>query len=236
MSTFAEKKALKVKHAAAVKKHGAKSQAAGRIQYKLNNLTSNPKGNAVKTTNGGTVTTAKGTVRTTPNPNRTTGKRIISKGIARPEKTGGHPSATNKVIKPKVVTPTKVTPTAKVVNKKVVNKGKPHRGNNAGTENPNLGGSVVRKRNQSIKKKGPDLYKEAIALDAKKKVGNARTTGAPHAKIIKSASPATNTFPKFTFSLKEDYSKVPRITGKLPAVKNQSKRQQLEAFRRRTGK
>ena len=93
MSTFAEKKALKVKHAAAVKKHGAKSQAAGRIQYQLNNLSSNPKGNAVTTSNGKAVTTAKGTVRTKPNPNRTTGKRIISKGIARPTKTGGHPSA-----------------------------------------------------------------------------------------------------------------------------------------------
>ena len=135
MSSFAEKKALKVKHAAAVKKHGAKSQAAGRIQYKLNNLTSNSKGNAVKSSSGAAIKTGTGgTVRSKPNPNKTTGKRIISKGIAKPSKTGGHPSAKKVVAK-------------KVVAKKV-----------------------------AAKKKGPDFYKEAVALDKKKPTNRVKVT------------------------------------------------------------
>ena len=114
MSKFAEKKALNKQLAEAKKKHGAKSQAAGRIQYKLNNLSADPKGNAVRTkstTNkagqtvrGSVIKTGNGgIVRTKPNPNATTGKRIISKGIARPLKTGGHPSAGRTVVPKKKV-------------------------------------------------------------------------------------------------------------------------------------
>tara|TARA_R110000764_G_scaffold146257_1_gene234030 strand:+ start:43 stop:597 length:555 start_codon:yes stop_codon:yes gene_type:complete len=114
MSKFAEKKALNKQLAEAKKKHGAKSQAAGRIQYKLNNLSADPKGNAVRTkstTNkagqtvkGSVIKTGNGgIVRTKPNPNATKGKRIISKGIARPLKTGGHPSAGRTVVPKKKV-------------------------------------------------------------------------------------------------------------------------------------
>ena len=103
MSTFKQKKELKSKIAAA-KKAGKSVQTIGKLQYKLNNLASDPKGNAVRTkstTNkagqtvrGSAVKTGNGgTVRSKVNPNRTTGKRIISKGIPRPTKTGGHPSA-----------------------------------------------------------------------------------------------------------------------------------------------
>ena len=90
MSTFTEKRALKAQIAAA-KKAGKSAQTIGRLQYKLNNLAANPKGNAVKTKSGVVKTGTGGTVRTKPNPNKTTGKRIISKGTA---KAGtGHPSA-----------------------------------------------------------------------------------------------------------------------------------------------
>ena len=103
MSTFKQKKELKSQIDAATKA-GKSRQTIGRLQYKLNNLSSDPKGNAVRTKatknkagqtiRGSVVKTGNGgTVRTSPNPNRTTGKRIISKGIARPTKTGGHPSA-----------------------------------------------------------------------------------------------------------------------------------------------
>jgi len=103
MSTFKQKKELKSKIDAA-KKAGKSAQTVGKLQYKLNQLTADPKGNAVRTkstTNkagqtvrGSAVKTGNGgTVRSKVNPNRTTGKRIISKGIPRPTKTGGHPSA-----------------------------------------------------------------------------------------------------------------------------------------------
>ena len=46
------KASLNAQLAAAKKKHGAKSQAAGRIQYKLNQLNKDSKGTAVKTKTG----------------------------------------------------------------------------------------------------------------------------------------------------------------------------------------
>ena len=45
-------KELNSQLAAAQKKHGAKSQAAGRIQYKINQLNKDSKGTAVKTKTG----------------------------------------------------------------------------------------------------------------------------------------------------------------------------------------
>ena len=45
-------KELNVQLVAAQKKHGAKSQAAGRIQYKINQLNKDSKGTAVKTKTG----------------------------------------------------------------------------------------------------------------------------------------------------------------------------------------
>ena len=141
MSTFAEKKALKAQIASA-KKAGKSTQTIGRLQYKLNNLAADPKGNAVRTKAGVVKTSNGDLVRTKPNPNKTTGKRIISKGTA---KAGtGHPSGGTAPKKKPTVTP---TVTKKAPTKKVVNAGSPHRGNNAGTLNPNLGGSVVKKRN-----------------------------------------------------------------------------------------
>jgi hypothetical protein len=76
MSTFKQKKELKAQIAAA-KAAGKSTQTIGRLQYKLNQLTANPKGNAVRTkstTNkaGQTVrgsvvkTKSGGTVRTKP--------------------------------------------------------------------------------------------------------------------------------------------------------------------------
>jgi len=186
MSTFKQKKELNSQIAAA-KKAGKSVQTIGKLQYKLNQLTANPKGNAVrsksttnkagKTVKGSVVKTGTGgTVRSKVNPNRTTGTRIISKGIPRPTKTGGHPSARSAAT-------TSTGPTSRPVNKNRV-----------------------------------------------------RTSGAPHAKIIKSALPSDNTSPRYTFSAKEDYSKVPRIKGVLPAKKFQTKREQLESFRRRLNK
>ena len=75
MSTFKQKKALNVQLAAAQKKHGAKSQAAGRIQYKINQLNQTQRkdskgrslGTAVRTSNGSVVKSGTGgTVRTKP--------------------------------------------------------------------------------------------------------------------------------------------------------------------------
>ena len=113
MSTFKQKKELKSKIAAA-KKAGKSAQTVGKLQYKLNNLASDPKGNAVRTKTGSAVKTGNGgTVRSKVNPNRTTGTRIISKGIPRPTKTGGHPSA-----RPVVAAKTTSTgPTSRPVNK-----------------------------------------------------------------------------------------------------------------------
>ena len=75
MSTFKQKKALNVQLAAARKKHGAKSQAAGRIQYKINQLNQTQRvdskgrslGTAVRTSNNSVVKSGTGgTVRTKP--------------------------------------------------------------------------------------------------------------------------------------------------------------------------
>tara|TARA_R110002167_G_scaffold362223_1_gene581203 strand:- start:178 stop:1275 length:1098 start_codon:yes stop_codon:yes gene_type:complete len=75
MSTFKQKKALNVQLAAAQKKHGAKSQAANRIQYKINQLNQTQRkdskgrslGTAVRTSNGSVVKSGTGgTVRTKP--------------------------------------------------------------------------------------------------------------------------------------------------------------------------
>jgi len=66
MSTFKQKKELKAQIAAATKA-GKSRQTIGRLQYKLNNLTADPKGNAVKTKSGAVVKTKSGgTVRTKP--------------------------------------------------------------------------------------------------------------------------------------------------------------------------
>lgn len=123
MSTFKQKKELKSKIAAA-KKAGKSAQTVGKLQYKLNNLASDPKGNAVRTKTGSAVKTGNGgTVRSKVNPNRTTGTRIISKGIPRPTKTGGHPSA-----RPVAAAKTTSTgPTSRPVNKnRVRTSGAPH--------------------------------------------------------------------------------------------------------------
>jgi len=64
MSSFAEKRELKAQIAAA-KKAGKSTQTIGRLQYKLNNLTSNSKGSAVKTKSG-VVKSKTGVVRTKP--------------------------------------------------------------------------------------------------------------------------------------------------------------------------
>jgi len=75
MSTFKQKKALNVQLVAAQKKHGAKSQAANRIQYKINQLNQTQRkdskgrslGTAVRTSNGSVVKSGTGgTVRTKP--------------------------------------------------------------------------------------------------------------------------------------------------------------------------
>ena len=153
MSSFAEKRELKSQIAAA-KKAGKSTQTIGRLQYKLNQLTKDSKGSAVKTKTG--------VVRQTDASKK---KRVVAK---RKAPLSGHPSA-------------------------------------------------------SAAKKKTAPYK-------------VKTTGAPHAKITKSELASSGKSPKYTFSMKEDYSKVPRITGKLPAVADQTRREQLEAFRRRLNK
>ena len=107
---------------------------------------------------------------------------------------------------------------------------------------------VVRQTDASkkkTKKRGPDFYKEAVALDRKKSTGptkrpvktnRVKVTPLASANITKSKLPSSGKSPKYSFSMKEDYSKVPRITGKLPAVADQTRREQLEAFRRRLNK
>ena len=179
MSTFTEKRALKAQIAAA-KKAGKSAQTIGRLQYKLNNLAANPKGNAVKTKSGVVKTGTGGTVRSKPNPNKTTGKRIISKGIARPTKTGGHPSALTK--KKAIVPQTKPQGQPKVkLNKKFV----------------------------------PTV------------------SAAPHARIVKSELPASTGTSQYAFKKTDDFSNVPRIAGTLPPVSKRTRREQIEAFRRR---
>ena len=110
MSTFKQKKALNVQLAAAQKKYGDKSQAAGRIQYKLNQLNKDSKGTVVRTKDGKAVKTKTGVVRQN---DATKKKRTVTK---RKTPLTGSPSA--------------------------------------GT----------------AKKKAPDMYNEAVALDKKKKV------------------------------------------------------------------
>tara|TARA_R110002073_G_scaffold48501_1_gene130333 strand:+ start:278 stop:766 length:489 start_codon:yes stop_codon:yes gene_type:complete len=56
-------KELNSQLAAAQKKHGAKSQAAGRIQYKINQLNKDSKGTVVKTKDGKAVKSKTGVVR-----------------------------------------------------------------------------------------------------------------------------------------------------------------------------
>lgn len=69
MSTFKQKKELKEQIAAA-KKAGKSNQTIGRLQYKLNQLTADPKGNAVRTKTGKVVKTGTGgTVRQKPKAN-----------------------------------------------------------------------------------------------------------------------------------------------------------------------
>ena len=65
MSTFKQKKELKAQIAAATKA-GKSKQTIGRLQYKLNNLTADPKGNVVKKKNGSVVKVGSGVLRTKP--------------------------------------------------------------------------------------------------------------------------------------------------------------------------
>tara|TARA_R100001377_G_C3135651_1_gene90887 strand:- start:41 stop:673 length:633 start_codon:yes stop_codon:yes gene_type:complete len=57
------KASLNAQLAAAQKKHGAKSQAAGRIQYKLNQLNKDSKGTVVRTKDGKAVKSKTGVIR-----------------------------------------------------------------------------------------------------------------------------------------------------------------------------
>ena len=223
MSAFAEKRALKAQIASA-KKAGKSTQTIGRLQYKLNQLTKDSKGTPVKTKSG-VLKSKTGIVRQTDASKK---KRVVAK---RKKPLEGHPNGGRPIAK---VTP-KAAPKAApktTTTKNVVNNGSPHHGKNAGTTNPNLGGSVVRKRNEPIKKKGPDFYKEAVAL-GKNKATRAKSTGSPHAKITKSASPSSGKSPKYSFSSADDFTKVPRIKGTLPPVADRTKREQIEAYRRR---
>jgi hypothetical protein len=88
MSTFKQKKELKAQIAAA-KAAGKSTQTIGRLQYKLNQLTASPKGNAVKTKSGSVVKTKSGgTVRTKPT-STVAKKRPVAK---RKKPLVGHPS------------------------------------------------------------------------------------------------------------------------------------------------
>ena len=117
-------KELNSQLAAAQKKHGAKSQAAGRIQYKINQLNKDSKGTVVRTKDGKAVKTKTGVVRQN--------------------------DASKKVRKP-------------AVQKLTMDR------------NPN---TVVKK------KAGPDMYKQAVALDnTKSKVNKVTVTPYKPAKI-----------------------------------------------------
>ena len=110
-------KELNSQLAAAQKKHGAKSQAAGRIQYKINQLNKDSKGTVVRTKDGKAVKSKTGVVR--------------------------QKDATKKKRKP-------------AVQKLTMDR------------NPN---TVVKK------KAGPDMYKQAVALDnTKSKVNKVTVT------------------------------------------------------------
>ena len=105
MSTFKQKKELsstisRMKAANKEKKGSFSPQQIGRVQYKLNQLAADPKGNAVRSKPKGKQkvgsvikTGTGGIVRQKPKANLPKKKRIISKGIVDPKKTGGHPSA-----------------------------------------------------------------------------------------------------------------------------------------------
>ena len=123
-------KELNSQLSAAQKKHGAKSQAAGRIQYKINQLNKGSKGTAVKSKTG-VVKSKTGVVRQT---DATKKKRTVTK---RKTPLTGSPSA--------------------------------------GT----------------AKKKAPDMYNEAVALDKKKKTvtitglnGKKKTVASGSGKLI----------------------------------------------------
>ena len=122
-------KELNVQLVAAQKKHGAKSQAAGRIQYKINQLNKDSKGTVVRTKDGKAVKTKTGVVRQN--------------------------DATKKKRKPAV--------------KKLTM-----------DRNPN---TVAKK------KAGPDMYKQAVALDKPK--SNVTVTPYKTAKITKGPQSGT---------------------------------------------
>ena len=122
-------KELNSQLAAAQKKHGAKSQAAGRIQYKINQLNKDSKGTVVRTKDGKAVKTKTGVVRQN--------------------------DATKKKRKPAV--------------KKLTM-----------DRNPN---TVAKK------KAGPDMYKQAVALDKPK--SNVTVTPYKTAKITKGPQSGT---------------------------------------------
>lgn len=106
MSTFKQKKELnstlaRMKAANEKKKGSFSPQQIGRVQYKLNQLAADPKGNAVRSKPKGKQkvgsvikTGTGGVVRQKPKANLPKKKRIISKGLPKdPKKVGGHPSA-----------------------------------------------------------------------------------------------------------------------------------------------
>ena len=94
MSTFKQKKELK-STIERLKKTGASAQEIGRVQYKLNQLTADPKGNAVRTKTGSVVKSGTGgTVRSKPSTTATK-KRAIVKRKAAPT---GHPSGSRSTV------------------------------------------------------------------------------------------------------------------------------------------
>lgn len=90
MSTFKQKRELKstIKR---LKESGASMQEIGRVQYKLNQLTANPKGNAVKTK---VKTSTGGAVRT--KPTSTVKKKRATAKVKAP---AGHPSGGRSTVK-----------------------------------------------------------------------------------------------------------------------------------------
>ena len=84
-------KELNSQLAAAQKKHGAKSQAAGRIQYKINQLNKDSKGTVVRTKDGKAVKTKTGVVRQT---DATKKKRTVTKRKTPSEKQPNNPFKT----------------------------------------------------------------------------------------------------------------------------------------------
>jgi len=90
MSTFKQKRELKstIKR---LKESGASMQEIGRVQYKLNQLTADPKGNAVKTK---VKTSTGGAVRT--KPTSTVKKKRATAKVKAP---AGHPSGGRSTVK-----------------------------------------------------------------------------------------------------------------------------------------